>query len=424
MVFAGARRRQFLSRRSPRRRSGVKSVSYMLARRGQNYDLWFTSSTFPGPPMTMFLAALIGSALTCFLIIHYSHLHIAVTGDAPGEQPQKFHTTAVPRVGGLGVMAGLFLAGVVGYFMGFGAAAFYWAMLAALMPAFAGGFAEDLTGRVGPSVRLLMTLVAGAIAFVWLGAQLHRSDVFWLDAAFRYWPVSFIGTLVAVAGLAHAMNIIDGYNGLSSGIGILALLALGVVSRDVGDSQLASVCFSTAGAYSGFLLFNYPFGKIFLGDGGAYLLGTILAIIAVLLVARHTEVSPWFPFLLVVYPVWETLFSALRRLLLHRTGMGRPDARHLHSLLYRRILRPVYPGNDQASLEMRNAATTVPLWGFQAILVAGAVMYRDSTATLLAGAYVFIGCYCAAYLWLSRIKRPIPPRLEKYLARRAQRQHS
>jgi UDP-N-acetylmuramyl pentapeptide phosphotransferase/UDP-N-acetylglucosamine-1-phosphate transferase len=371
--------------------------------------------------MTMFLAALVGAALGCFLIVRYAELHIAVTGDAPDMQPQKFHTAPVPRIGGLGVLLGLLVAGAVGYWRGFSGVFFYWALLLVLLPAFAGGFTEDLTRRVGPAVRLLLTVISGAMAFAWLDARLFRSDVFWLDAGFQYWPISFAATLFAVAGLAHAMNIIDGYNGLAAGVGIMSMLAMGTVCHNVGDTQLALVCFATAGAYSGFLLFNYPGGKIFLGDGGAYLLGTIIAIVSALLVARHSEVSPWFPLALVVYPVWETLFSALRRLLLHHTGIGRPDARHLHSLIHRRVLRVVYLGRDDASLQLRNAATTIPLWVIQAVLVAYAVSNYQSSAALIAESYVFIALYCAVYFWLNRKRRPIPPRLEKYLSLRERR---
>lgn len=373
--------------------------------------------------MTMFLAALVGAALGCFLIVRYADWHIAVTGDVPDMQPQKFHTAPVPRIGGLGALLGLFVAGAAGYWRGFSGVVFYWALLLALLPAFAGGFAEDLTRRVGPVVRLLLTVISGAIAFAWLDARLFRSDVFWLDAGFQYWPIAFAATLFAVAGLAHAMNIIDGYNGLAAGVGIMSVLAMGIVCRDVGDAQLALVCFATAGAYGGFLLFNYPAGKIFLGDGGAYLLGTIIAIVSALLVARHSDVSPWFPFALVVYPVWETLFSALRRRLLHRTGIGSPDARHLHSLIHRRVLRAVYRGRDDASVQLRNAATTIPLWTLQAVLAGYAVLHYSATGALVAEAYAFIAFYCAVYFWLNRKRRPIPPRLEKYLALRERRSH-
>ena len=69
-----------------------------------------------------------------------------------------------------------------------------------------------------------------------------------------------------------------------------------------------------AGATAGFLVWNYPRGLIFAGDGGAYLWGVVIAMASVLLVQRHALVSPWFPMLLLIYPVWETLFSIYRKL--------------------------------------------------------------------------------------------------------------
>ncbi|MGH8480938.1 MAG: MraY family glycosyltransferase, partial [Nevskiaceae bacterium] len=185
--------------------------------------------------MDLFLAAMAGAAAAAYLVVRYRALHLAVTGDLPGgDLPQKVHAEATPRIGGLAVVAGLVTASIAGTLSGVVTAPFLWMMVAALLPAFLGGFAEDLTRRVGASARLLMTLVSAAIAFVWLDANLYRSDVAWLDAAFSRWPLSLAGTLLAVAGLAHAMNIIDGYHGLSAGVGALALLALSAVAQRVG----------------------------------------------------------------------------------------------------------------------------------------------------------------------------------------------
>ncbi len=342
--------------------------------------------------MDLLLAALAGAAAAAFLIVRYRALHLFVTGDLPGGAPQKSHREATPRIGGLAVVCGLIAAGIAGTLSGVVTAPFLWLMVVALLPAFLGGFLEDVTRRLGPWLRLLMTVVSGAIAFVWLDANLYRSDVAWLDAAFRQWPLSLAGTLLAVAGLAHAMNLIDGYHGLAAGVGTLALLGIAVVAQRVGDAQLASVGFAAAGAYLGFLLLNYPFGKIFLGDGGAYLLGTTLAILSAQLVGRHTGVSPWFPRVLVVYPVWETLFSMLRRATFDRTPIGVADARHLHSLVYRHLMG------------RRNAATALPFWAGQAAMVGLAVAHYDSTADLIAQAYAFIGIYCLLYgaiAWLA-----------------------
>jgi len=342
--------------------------------------------------MDLFFAAALGAAAAAALIVRYRALHIAVTGDQPGGQPQKFHDEATPRVGGLAVVIGLVTASIAGTLSGAVTAPFLWLMVAALLPAFLGGFAEDLTRRVGVAARLLMTLVSAAIAFAWLDAALYRSDIQWLNVAFSYWPLSLAGTLLAVAGLAHAMNIIDGYHGLSAGVGVLALLGLALVAHRIGDPQLAAVGFAVAGAYAGFLLLNWPFGKIFLGDGGAYLLGTTLAIFSAQLVGRHGEVSPWFPLVLVVYPVWETLFSMLRRATFDRSPIGAPDARHLHSLVYKALGR-------------RNAVTSVPFWLGQGAMVAIAVAHYNDTPLLMAQAYGFLGIYCVLYgavAWLAR----------------------
>ena len=342
--------------------------------------------------MDLFLAAALGAAAAAAFIVRYRALHLAVTGDQPGGQPQKFHTEATPRIGGLAVVIGLVTASIAGTLSGEVTAPFLWLMVAALLPAFLGGFVEDLTRRIGVAARLLMTLVSAAIAFAWLDAALYRSDIQWLNVAFSYWPLSLAGTLLAVAGLAHAMNIIDGCHGLSAGVGVLALLGLALVAHRIGDPQLAAVGCAVAGAYAGFLVLNWPFGKIFLGDGGAYLLGTTLAIFSAQLVGRHAAVSPWFPLVLVVYPVWETLFSMLRRATFDRAPIGAPDARHLHSLVYR-------------ALGARNAATAVPFWLGQGAMVAIAVAHYNDTPLLMAQAYGFIGIYCVLYgavAWLAR----------------------
>lgn len=118
--------------------------------------------------------------------------------------------------------------------------------------------------------------------------------------------------VLAIGGLPHAFNIIDGYNGLAGMVAVLISLALVHVALQLGDRQLAAVLVVLVGATAGFLVWNYPHGKIFAGDGGAYLWG-VIAYGCVALVARHPEVSPWFPMLLLCYPVSETLFSIYRK---------------------------------------------------------------------------------------------------------------
>src|SRR4029077_20088982 len=105
------------------------------------------------------------------------------------------------------------------------------------------------------------------------------------------------------------------------------------------DGFLFTSALAMAGALLGFLFWNYPKGKIFLGDGGAYLLGFWLGELSVLLVMRHSEGSPWFPMLLLVYPIFETIFSMYRRKVVHGMSPGTPDNLHMHQVIYMGMTR-------------------------------------------------------------------------------------
>ncbi len=369
--------------------------------------------------LQVFLIALTGSAFICLLLVRSAVWHLPYSADAPGGQPQKFHTSAVPRIGGLGIMAGILIASLLAGPSG-EAAMIYWFLLLSLLPAFIGGFIEDVTRRVPPWTRLLLTVVTAGFAYALVDVRFFRSDVDWLDTAFTFAPFAYFALMLAVAGVANAMNLIDGYNGLSAGVGAIILLAMGVVAAQSGDTLVAGLCFATAGALCGFLLLNYPDGRLFLGDGGAYLQGCVIALAAVMLIQRNPQVSPWFPFALVLYPIWETLFSMLRRLL-RRAALDQPDAQHLHSLVYRRLARRWVQGRDEQVKLLRNALTALPFWLVTALLAVMAVVWSDSTRALQLLSMFFIVAYSAAYLKISRLRRPITRAAAAYLRARAER---
>lgn len=356
-------------------------------------------------PMLMGAVAFATSAVVCYLIVRSVSWHLPYTADLPGALPQKVHTGPVPRIGGAGVLIGMLAAGLVMY----GSPAelrHYWLLILSLLPAFLGGFCEDLTRRVGPGARLLLTVVSATFAFSLAGVHFERSHMAWLDRALAFLPFGYLALIVGVAGVAHAMNIVDGYNGLAAGVATIALVALGYVAHGSGDGLVAAFALGAAAATLGFLLFNYPSGRLFLGDSGAYLLGCAIAFAAALLVLRNREVSPWFPFALVVYPVWETLFSAVRRLQVYRR-VSEPDARHLHSLVYRRLSRRWVRGRRAEDRLWRNSLTTLPFWLANLVVAACAVAWAEHTRAQQLVAVLFIALYLLAY-WT--ITRPVRPR--------------
>ena len=344
------------------------------------------------PPV--FQASLVGFATAfsiCVLLVLTKRWHGHLTLDGT-DGVQKFHTAPTPRIGGLGLLLGLGAAwyklptdGQVADLLG--------PMLLAGLPAYTLGTAEDLTKRVGVRERLLATMASGVLAWWISDISITRINVWGLDELLVWVPLSVAFTAFAVGGVANAVNIIDGFNGLASGTLIICYGAIGLIAHQAGDSDLAQLCLLLASVTAGFLLVNFPFGKIFLGDGGAYLMGFLLAWVAVLLLARNPTVSAWAPLLACGYPVLEVLFSIWRR---HKRDLhpGHPDRLHLHSLVKARISRKQL---GHWSPVLRNASVSPLMWLFALIPASLSVLFATSTIWLIGGFLVSALVYSIFY---------------------------
>ncbi|MDN0082139.1 glycosyltransferase [Crenobacter sp. SG2305] len=349
--------------------------------------------------------ALLASFLMGVLIIRFQHVHARFTADHDLNGVQKFHATPVPRIGGVPVMAGIVAGTCVASFKWPNIE--MWLLLASSLPAYLAGLTEDVTKRIGPLPRLLATFVAAMLGFWLLKAGLSRLAIPGVDSILeRYWFLSLLFTVFAVGGVAHAINIIDGYNGLAGMVSIFIFLALAYVSFKVGDSSLLGLSLAVAGGIAGFLCWNFPRGLIFAGDGGAYLIGFLIAEVSVLLVARHPQVSPWFPLLLVIYPVFETLFSIYRRKFLQGRSVGYPDALHLHQMVYKRLVRWMVGSREARHLTHRNSLTSPYLWVLTSLAVIPAMLFWDNTTALLGFVVLFVLAYVGLYRMIIRFRTP------------------
>ena len=135
------------------------------------------------------------------------------------------------------------------------------------------------------------------------------------------------------------------------------------------------------------------------------LLGAVIAIASILLVLRHPQVSPWFPMLLLIYPVWETIFSIYRKAARGQSP-GLADALHFHQLVYRRIVRQVFDDDEARRMLMRNNRTSPYLWGFAVLTVLPAVLFWNQTPLLMLFIVIFIVSYVWAYTSIIRFKVP------------------
>jgi len=336
-----------------------------------------------------------------YLIVRWEHLHARFTGDVALRGSHKVHVAAVSRIGGVSIVSGWLVSMAASSYAGMlsGELVLSWAVC--LLPALVAGLAEDFTKRVAPATRLLSSFLAGALAFTFLGAAIQRIDVYGLDTLLQIPAVSFVFTIFAIGGIAQSVNIIDGLNGLATGACMIALIALGYVAFSVGDSQIVLLCGIGAAALLGFRVWNYPSGRVFCGDGGAYFVGVYVAVLSALLVHRHQEVSAWFPVLLLLYPIWETLFSAYRRRVLRGLPASTADKLHLHTLFYKRVRQPL--GGIKSSLPVRrNSDASVLVMILAGGSAVPAVLWWSDGPYLLASALLYIIIYLLIYKRLVR----------------------
>jgi len=312
------------------------------------------------------------------------------------EGVQKFHTTPTPRVGGIAIMAGLLAAW---YFSPESPLKLLGPMLIAGLPAFAAGLAEDFTKRVSIRNRLLATMFSGLLAWWLTGYSLNHIDIAPLDDFLAYLPLSLAFTAFAVGGVANSINIIDGFNGIAAGTIMICFSALGFIAWQVGDVELVQLCVLFIAVAAGFLVVNFPFGKIFMGDGGAYLFGFMLAWVAVMLPSRNPAVSVWAPLLICAHPILETGVSMWRRH--HRSGQhpGQADCLHLHSLLYCRVARVLFP---KARAQFKNSMTSLFVWPISFLCSLAATVCFSNTVVLIVGFVICAFCYHLIYLRLTQ----------------------
>lgn len=347
--------------------------------------------------MRSLLIAFFTSFFSTLLIIRFNHLHKNLSGDnKPG--PQKFHSHSVSRIGGVSIFLSLTVTVLYNSTKSFSYANTEILIFLSLIPIFLIGTLEDLTKKISVKARLIIISLSGLIAIQLLNILITNIDIPILNTLLSISFICYLFTTFSIVGLTNAYNIIDGLNGLASMVGIIALLAISYVAYKVNDSSIVTLSLSMIGAILGFFIWNFPRGLIFLGDGGAYLIGFFLALLSILLINRHQEISPWFPLLINAYPIFETLFTIWRRKFYKGKNPSLPDGAHFHSIIYRRIMRWATNEKSASTLAHRNAKTSPYLWLLSSLAVFPAMLYWQSSFIL--GSFFVI--FCALYIWLYR----------------------
>ncbi|HTR81111.1 MAG TPA: hypothetical protein VMM58_05715 [Bacteroidota bacterium] len=294
------------------------------------------------------LAAGIALLLTP-LVIRFATLVGAI--DLPNER--KIHRYPIPRLGGIALCIGflvtlfvlkaLNIAGNSPFpFAGYRGLAF----IAAFVLIFFVGVVDDIRS-INPGKKFLVQLAAAAIVYAG-GFRISSMTNFLSPGKLNLGILDFPLTVIWIAGVTNAFNLIDGLDGLASGVGIIASLCMSCIAYLKGDIATAFIVLALAGAIAGFLRYNFHPAKIFLGDSGSLLIGFTLAVLSIRTSTKGTTAfAVVVPILALGLPVMDTILSMFRRLLYsllpeHKNGgsflsklhsMFLPDKRHIHHQL-------------------------------------------------------------------------------------------
>jgi UDP-GlcNAc:undecaprenyl-phosphate/decaprenyl-phosphate GlcNAc-1-phosphate transferase len=256
--------------------------------------------------------------------------------DLPNER--KIHTDPIPRIGGIGMFVGFLVAGVcvplaVTLLRPGSSLSAGWRFL----PLFLGFALIHVTGLIDDFhnlhalVKLALQIVAAA--FVTAGGfaitRVGLPGAGFIPLGWLSYPV----TVFWLVAISNALNLVDGVDGLAGGVTMISAVVLGAIGLLRGSPVTACIALALAGAAGGFLVFNLPPARIFMGDSGSLLVGLILGALPLTVAPGQTSIVDCVaPATVLVLPILDTI-SAIMRRLRERRPIHSPDRDHIHHKL-------------------------------------------------------------------------------------------
>jgi UDP-GlcNAc:undecaprenyl-phosphate GlcNAc-1-phosphate transferase len=253
---------------------------------------------------------------------------------------RKIHTGEIPRIGGIGIFIS-FLCGILIFYLLilFTADQDPSAFFTNFVPLFAAfiiitslGLIDDFIS-IRPLYKLMVQIGAGFLIAL-SGFNLHTLYIPLMEQPLSLGPFSYVITCFWIVGMSNAVNLVDGIDGLAGGITAIAALFFGIISLIQGDITTALIALTLFGSIIGFLVYNFPPAKLFMGDSGSLFLGFTIAVIPLLKnnSSHMTTVSLITMLTLMIIPFLDTVSAILRRIRRKRP-VHSPDKDHLHHKL-------------------------------------------------------------------------------------------
>jgi len=303
---------------------------------------------------------------TTFLITRYAKTFFSGSLlDRDFLKPQAFHDKPTARIGGFAIIL-LFVLYVVFNFFIFGI--FLKDYLVATLSLFFLGFLDDLKIKINPKIRLFLMLIILLFCINIFSIQINRSGLEFLDLWLENNIFNVCFVLLCFLFVINGANLVDGFNGLLAIHFVIINSIFLLINLINYNESMSIILFSQIIIVLSFLLFNFPKAKIFLGDSGSYLLGTLVVLNTVKTYELNTSISPFFFAGVLFYLFYEVFFSFIRKVILKISPL-KPDGKHLHMLLHNWLIksRKVKKPNYLTSLliNLTYLLFQIPLFYFQ-----------------------------------------------------------
>tara|TARA_Y100000590_G_scaffold175838_1_gene200920 strand:- start:2461 stop:3516 length:1056 start_codon:yes stop_codon:yes gene_type:complete len=258
-----------------------------------------------------------------------------ILSDDQFKKPQAFHENSTYRLGGFNIFLSLF---VVFAYLFFFKNIFFFEYISFCILFFILGFSDDLKIYLKPKFRLLIMFGFLIMLIILNEFYIERISLEYLNKLLKIDIFSLFFLCLCFLFIINGSNLIDGFNGLLGIHSLIIFVILFIINLNY-ENDLSYILFYTSLIIFSFLIFNFPKAQIFLGDGGAYLVGALIAISVINTNNFYPSISSFFFCILLFYLFFEVFFSFFRKIFFARQSPLLPDNKHLHMLLYKLLLK-------------------------------------------------------------------------------------
>ena len=255
--------------------------------------------------------------------------------DQDFSKPQAFHQNAISRSGGIAGIISLNIFFVI-YYLLYSIILYEYMFISFAM--FLVGFIDDIKIKIRPLIRLLLMIFLLSFCIYFLPIQILNINIPFLAFFLQNNIFSLFFVLLCLLFIINGANLIDGFNGLLAINLIIINIILTYININSGNIEFTTLLIAQIIILLSFLLFNFPKAKIFLGDGGSYLMGSLVALNTIITNNLNPNYSSFFFCALLFYLFFEVFFSFIRKIIQKKSPI-RPDGNHLHMLNYRNLAK-------------------------------------------------------------------------------------